>query len=46
MPLIAELERRSVFRVGAAYAIVGWLGVGTTVCSQTPDGLNAPHALG
>ncbi len=25
MPLIAELKRRNVFRVGAAYAIVAWL---------------------
>jgi hypothetical protein len=25
MSLIAELKRRNVFRVGAAYAIVGWL---------------------
>jgi len=25
MSLIAELRRRNVFRVGAAYAIVGWL---------------------
>jgi serine/threonine-protein kinase len=25
MPLIAELKRRNVFRVGVAYAIVGWL---------------------
>ena len=24
MSLIAELERRNVFRVGAAYAVVGW----------------------
>jgi hypothetical protein len=25
MSLIAELKRRNVFRVGVAYAIVGWL---------------------
>ncbi len=25
MSLIAELKRRNVFRVGAAYAIVAWL---------------------
>ena len=25
MSLIAELKRRNVFRVGAAYAIIGWL---------------------
>jgi len=25
MSLIAELKRRNVFRVGAAYGIVGWL---------------------
>ena len=25
MPLIAELKRRNVFRVGVAYAIVAWL---------------------
>ena len=25
MSLITELKRRNVFRVGAAYAIVGWL---------------------
>ena len=25
MSFIAELKRRNVFRVGAAYAIVGWL---------------------
>ena len=25
MGLIAELRRRNVFRVGVAYAIVGWL---------------------
>jgi TolB-like protein/Tfp pilus assembly protein PilF len=25
LPLIAELKRRNVFRVGVAYAIVGWL---------------------
>ena len=25
MSLIAELKRRNVYRVGVAYAIVGWL---------------------
>ena len=25
MSLVAELQRRSVFKVGAAYLVVGWL---------------------
>ena len=34
MPFVSELRFRDVFRVGAAYAIVGWLTVLSLVCSS------------
>jgi TolB-like protein/Flp pilus assembly protein TadD len=40
MSLIAELKRRNVFRVGAAYAIVGWLLI--EVASVIFPGLHLP----
>ncbi len=40
MSLIAELKRRNVFRVGAAYAIVGWLLI--EVASVLLPTFNAP----
>jgi TolB-like protein len=41
MPLIAELKRRNVFRVGVAYAIVAWLLV--EVASVVLPALNVPN---
>jgi hypothetical protein len=26
-PFLAELRRRNVYKVGAAYAVVGWIGI-------------------
>ena len=40
MSLIAELKRRNVFRVGAAYAIVAWLLI--EVASVIFPGLHLP----
>ncbi len=40
MSLIAELKRRNVFRVGVAYAIVGWLLI--EVASVLLPTFNAP----
>ena len=41
MSLIAELKRRNVFRVGAAYGIVGWLLL--EVASVVLPALNVPN---
>ncbi len=38
MSLIAELKRRNVFRVGAAYGIVAWLLVEVASVIPTPGG--------